>query len=554
MAETRYADAMEAGVMRRLRRLAARPGLVDGGAARQRFARTTGWAMRRIAKVGELAGRHRPAEHGGAAAAMLLARMPAGASGEDAAGVSAAAPIAATIATNNGALDRQFASDHIQQLSDSIPQAHPPSGLALRPQRRALGPGLPALALGSRVMRFSVVVQQAELHQRLGARTAATPQIAPRAAQLARSDAQDTRGVAKTSHNGAAAAVAAIEGGAARRAAGVDRAVAAGEKRPAEMPQHGAPDAAAPQSRIESGAPACLGTSATDVTAPLRTRRDGRAELAPKQATSHAATNADLPVVRVEAALPRPSASRVAQLGRSGERGITAPAGAPAVDSGAARHVATVDRSVTVQTSTAIDVVARLPTSHRRKPDLIAAPAMTREALSNDAAPELAVSRPASKHHDGMPLVPERAISNDVRAPLIGASGAHQTREGASAASMVTHVLRRSQSPMSDPAPRIRAAAASSAAAAAGGLIWRLAENSGRDHDGSAAHPAAEVRPMATTEIEPLQTAFSGRPDASPCAPPQPVPDMNRLVDEVMRQVVRRIHVERERRGGKLWS
>jgi hypothetical protein len=106
------------------------------------------------------------------------------------------------------------------------------------------------------------------------------------------------------------------------------------------------------------------------------------------------------------------------------------------------------------------------------------------------------------------------------------------------------------------PPPRVRAVAVPAVASAGGVLIWRTADDLVRDvgRGGLAMGPGAEGRPNASAETEPSQAASPSRPDAPAWAALQPVPDMSRLADEVMRLVVRRIHVERERRGGKLWS
>jgi hypothetical protein len=90
-----------------------------------------------------------------------------------------------------------------------------------------------------------------------------------------------------------------------------------------------------------------------------------------------------------------------------------------------------------------------------------------------------------------------------------------------------------------------------------GALIWRTADNPARREavsGGVAMGTDAGDRKSVAAAAEPTPPASPNLSGAAACAAPPSLPDMNRLVDDVMRLVVRRIHIERERRGGKLWN
>jgi hypothetical protein len=63
------------------RRLDALPGVIDVVAAHRLYRRTAGWAIQRIARIGDLVARYAGVDHGGAGAELPLARVPAKMSG-----------------------------------------------------------------------------------------------------------------------------------------------------------------------------------------------------------------------------------------------------------------------------------------------------------------------------------------------------------------------------------------------------------------------------------------------------------------------------------------
>jgi hypothetical protein len=576
MTETRPLDSTTATVLRGLRRRAGAPALIDGAAARRLHARTAGWAMRRMAQASALAARHAPADGDGATTEMLLARHPATRAGEDSSGVSLPASAAGHVVQGEGNPGRRAASAAL---------APEPSRLAARLQRRSLGAGLLTPTPIGGAARPAAVSLRSELRERLTARAA---------------PAHDPIMLALASD---------IDAVAARRVAGVDRGGAADGMRPPTVPQHAATAVTPPDARIEAGRLVSRTASATDGAPPLRMRRNEQAHLARSPVTSPATTGASLPVIRIDVAPPPQAASPIAQRVRSGDRGEagghsgevrahdrTAAAVAMPMDVRVVHRRTVVERAVATggprppmapeHAATAVTppavrlesggMVSRVATDGiafvRRFRNGQLDPAATRAThataglplIRGAAAPGLAMPFLSGNRHEATQSAPvgatrhvARATSDSMYPPLIVASGPDAAYGMASAAAVTTHVGGRSNLPAGDPAPQVRAAAAPGTAAVTGGLIWRSADNPTRDREVGrgelVTHAGAEDRPRAAAETEPSRAESPIRPDVPACAGPQPVPDMNRLADAVMRLIVRRIHIERER-GGKPWN
>jgi hypothetical protein len=151
------------------RRLDTSPGVIDTAAARRLYGRTAGWAIQRIARAGDLAARHASIDQAGAAAELLLARVPVQMSDQGEAEGSAAA-----LSVGRAEGEAQPDGSSGSMAHDAMPAAASPvaSGLAMRLQRRVAGSGVIKVeASGEIDHKAAGLSLRSGLHHQLAART-----------------------------------------------------------------------------------------------------------------------------------------------------------------------------------------------------------------------------------------------------------------------------------------------------------------------------------------------------------------------------------------------
>ncbi len=513
----------QTGSTRWSRRLDTSPGIIDAEAAEQIYARTAGRAMQRIARASELATHHASADQGGAAGELLLARTSMGvASAQGEASLADSAAVVSVRRADRGWPWRDASSNHktAHDAALSASSTAAPSALTARLQRRAPGPGVVKIqapqALDHAVPGVSL---RSGLHERLAARAGSAPQPIPAAVRLA-------RGADQPVHGNEVALADPIVARAARAGETVSRlARASADAVPAAllMPL-GDPAPANPSTAPEWAAGKAHATRALSAVATPNVPSAPQAAPVAVSPTT-ASTVARKPTNAPAHATPAPTAqARTSEI---------APATSASLATETTLHLA--GASATESVHAAFPTVA---------PDVVATPS------------PVSVVHPVVHRMSGSPL--SLARTPDYRATY--ATGVSATHDAAPA-----HAKHRS-SPTGGAIARV-AEIPAAASHADPTLVWRAANETGarawpaRSRDAwssgvlmragteDATDAGSATTPSAPAAVPPAADAAT----AGTLTAPAPAPDMNQLAEQVTRLIVRRLEVERERRGGKRW-
>jgi hypothetical protein len=471
------------------RRLHISPSVIDTAAARRLHGRIAGWAIQRLARARDLATRHASTE-AGAAAGLLLARVPVQMSDEGEGEGSAAA---LGVGRAEGEAQPDGSSDPMAHDATPAAASHVASGLAMRLQRRVAGSGVIKVeAPGENDHKAAGGSPRSGLHGWLTARAGSAP---PTMHVARRVDARRDENV------------------------GGDYSIAA---RPVPVtPAPSVGDAA----RVLTATTPLNPSSAPPLPAGALAYVTPESEPAVPSSASTAASSHD--AVGTALPLPRPNAVGASETGETRHRAASAlhrkvSDGHIDLSTRSMQAAASLARArEAAPTSAQHGIVTMLHLARASTSDVQPPPL---DVFSrSDADAKASLSQP--KHDAGPSASP--AAARPAARPII-------TPAMIAAPALPTLVWRTTDD------ARTRDLASRFADVGSTGVLMRA---------GAEAIDGAGAVSSASASIPPAIHS-----DAAACAAPVPTPDVKQLAERVTRLIVRRLEVECERRGGKRWN
>jgi hypothetical protein len=567
------------------RRLDAPPGVVDAGAARRIYERTAGWALQRIAHAGELAARHASAD-ADAAGDLLLARAPAVLAGDDdVADARGNVPFA-----TRGESRREEALSAAAQTVAAEPSAtiarkaapsseSTPSATAQRAQRRIEGAGVIDVSSARALDRSAATGASLRpgLHERLSARADTAGSDSSPVLQLARrlepsmtavasesavassviTSSFPTAGMASPESERAAVVPQASPSPAATHGPSSSRSDAGITSRDgapvAPLPARSIAEGSMPMSRVQRAVLARKASLLQGSESVASNPRPHRADVGGEpgsaaRSTADAAVTASLPVARASAYATRDATipAQAMALARS-----TEPGGGHAEPS--ERHTSPIALSIaeaplarSIARSIAPDVQARADAvGGAGEASVFPAPVVLTHSASHASPMTLSVAE--------TPLV--RSIARSVAPNVLARSG---TIGGANEATVspLCVVLGERLAPTASQGIARMAEAPAPAEARAPALVWHAASDAGARARNVLRN--GTLMRAGTDDVATSTSPASGaaQPLADPAADGASASsasalDIARLAERVTRLIMRRLEIERDRRGSR---